>query len=197
MRQLEDHTDPLDVIATRKSDAVDRLAVLRRKAGASVLEGKPFDHGIITALEAEIAILGEAEGEAVRRDREKQRDAIEAGRAAMRRTIEESERKRLAALEKAEKAAHEMAATLVEALGHADDICGGCAALGLHAAEIHRDGMRDRMSWRLAYAMRALIDFRHEFGQARFPEPQTRFGELWHEAESKVAVNDIKRAMSA
>lgn len=80
-------------LSERQAEAEERLAELRRKRGAAILDGKKIDAGEMTALEAEIVSLSDAQAEKVRRDRkaaqatwEREQDALREQYAALQAT---------------------------------------------------------------------------------------------------------------
>ena len=189
-------SETAETMTDRRAELSDKLAELRSERTAAILDGKSYPMTGIMEIEAELAGFDEAEGELARRERAARDEAIAKGRAAMRKKIALAEENRLSALQAAEKAARELNDAILEALEHCGEVADGCRALGLPApAHVHPDGLRDRLSWRLAYVMRDVIDFRRRFGAAVFPEPQDRFSPRWHEAEADIAKSDIERIL--
>ncbi len=92
------------------------LASLRRDRGAATIEGKAFDSAVIASAEIELAALHDAEGEAVRREREAAETARLKQLSALHTQLAVLERDRLQDLVEAEAATRQLAAALSRVL---------------------------------------------------------------------------------
>ena len=97
---------------TLQDDAETRLAELRRKRGAAVLDGRPLDAIEIAATEAELDALAEAEAEQIRRQREAEAARIAALQKVLSAELRDREKARLHLVAQAEAAARELSASL-------------------------------------------------------------------------------------
>ena len=103
-------------LAERADVARERLETLRHERGAALLDDKPIAHDPIIQVEQEIDALGEAEAEAVRRQREAAAVEIAATRKRLVGEIEQYEIERQAQLHKAQMAAHDLVAAMTAAM---------------------------------------------------------------------------------
>ncbi|WP_442577908.1 hypothetical protein ACSBOB_20390 [Mesorhizobium sp. ASY16-5R] len=171
-------------IGARLAAATQRLADLRREQGAALLDGQPFDHGGLTEAENEIAALNVAETESVRREREVAAKAVDDAHRKMRRKIGKQEQKRLAAVERAERAANELASALKEALETGTGIEASVRVLGHRPIRyLEANDYERRLSCRLAWAFLPLTGPSRAFGQISFPD-SGMYRVPWRQAET-------------
>lgn len=195
MTTIETTVAASSLMGDRRMAAITRLDELRHEQGIALLEGKEFDHAALTALEREIAGLDIAEGEAARRERTAQEDALEARRKELRGKLGKLEEQRLSALERAEQAATELSDAIQEARTHGADIFTAVRMLG-YAPPRSLDSyeFEHRLSWRLAAILKPITGLRRTFGQISFPDVQPRFSGPWRNAEAKLADPEITPA---
>src|SRR5262249_2647301 len=103
-----------EALSARAADLNQRIAALRRQRAAALLAGDAFDRGGIADAEAELAALGDAEGEAVAQRRTKARETADRRRGEVLKAVTASEASRLAAVGRAEAAARALSSALDE-----------------------------------------------------------------------------------
>jgi hypothetical protein len=113
----------------------------------------------------------------------------------LRNTLTIVEEQRLEAVDRAEKAARELADALKEALARSADAAKLIRALGGGNA-IHLDdySVELRLSNHLATALKPVTGLRRRFGQIVFPEAQNAYYSPWRAAEQAIAAPDLSRA---
>lgn len=196
MRQLETTVSALDTLATRKSEAASRLKVLRDKAGASILEGRKFDHSAIDALEHELEALEAAEGEVTRREREAADKALQARRKAKREELERLHVERLEALETADTLARELAGALKDIRNLTTAVYAGVRALGYPAPHtLSGPFFEQRLSWHLADALSPAGSQTRRFGHIEWPTHPPIYAGNWREVEEKLSAHEIEPAL--
>lgn len=169
--QLPQPDAPSIPIHERRAAAIHRVAELRREQGNALLEGQSFDHAPLLDAEREIEALEAAEGAIARREREAAAKVLADARRKMRKQIGGHEQKRLDAIDRAERAASDLAGALKEALDAAAEISVGVRLLGLPPVRyLEANDYRNRLSCRLAWAFLPLTGPGRHFGQISFPD---------------------------
>lgn len=143
------------------------LAHLRRRRGASLLDGQPFDgEARLRELEGELIALGDADAVAVERERGAANDG-EAGRLAkLREVIELANNTRLAALASAGQALDYAVGEIARAIELTDKIRVAGAAIPM-PAELALDTreIRRRIANWIAGALRPIADTGYAMGE--------------------------------
>lgn len=167
----------------RRRAILARLDELRHDEGAAVLDGGTYDRKVIDRLRAELESLDAAEGEAARREqaaRDADAAALRADRMAKMHIVEEQ---RLTALERAEKAAHDLCDALKEARSRAGEVHSLGVALGLPRAMPALDH-DNRISRRLSHALKPLTGLGWRYGAIEFHAPLMHETGPWRDAEA-------------
>ena len=152
---MTDAETPHPNLVARRATAIehrDQLAALR---AATVLEGGSFELAAeLAEAEAAVVAFADAEALAVHRERARAELAEIDRKRALRQRIRELDAARLAAVERAEQAARDMAVSFSETLARSDEICACAAALG-RAVPVGLSGLEPEK--RLAAALTALL----------------------------------------
>jgi hypothetical protein len=186
---------PSSDLTARKTDALTRLDTMRQERGAAMLDGADFDHAAFAAVETELEALTEAEGEQVRRDRNAMARAEAERLNGLRNTLTIVEEQRLDAVDRAEKAARELADALKEVQARSADASKLIRALDAgNAMHLDAYSVELRLSNRLATALKPVTGLRRRFGQIVFPEAQNAYYSPWRAAEQAIAAPDLSRA---
>ncbi|MER9080611.1 hypothetical protein [Mesorhizobium sp. M0895] len=180
----------------RRATVEGRLASLRQARGIAMLDATIFDDRELTALESELEALNEAEGEAVRRQREQAAEAEQQRLANLRKKLTVVEENRLEAVDRAEKAARDLCDALKEVRARSADATRLLRALGVRPAvllDVYE--LEFRMSLRFAAAIKPLVGLGRRFGQITFPEARTPYDKPWRAEEQAIANPDISCAL--
>jgi len=178
----------------RRNDALTRLDMLRRKRGAAVLDGTPFEDGQIIATEQEIDALAQAEVESVRRERDDEASRLATIAERLSGEIADSEDCRLAAIRKAENGARDLVAGLDEALKAAGDIRNLARRLGKPVpAKLDGPAMASRLSQRLVAILSTLPGHTYRFGAVGWRSCWRKAGDNWAKHERAEIADDIEQ----
>ncbi|MER9936143.1 hypothetical protein [Mesorhizobium sp. M0088] len=180
-------------LARRRATTETRIADLQQARGTALLDGKSFDPRELTALETELAAIDAAEGEVMRRQRVAASEAERERMANLRVTLTVVEENRLAAVDRAEKAARDLVENLKEVRARAADVARLLRALG--SGSLPLEETENRMSWRLTAALKPLTGFGRRYGQIVTPEARSPFNDPWRAAEQAVAGPDVSKAL--
>lgn len=181
-------------LAERRKDVLASLDVLRRKRGAAVLDGAPFDDNQIIAAEQEIDALAQAEIEAVRRERDDEATRLEELVVSLSNELNEKEEDRLVAIRQAEKGARELVAGLTAAFDAADSIRNLARRLGRPVpTKIDRPAMAGRLSQRLVAILATLPGHPYRFGSVEWRSCWRRAEDDWAACERSELSQDIDR----
>ncbi len=176
----------------RKSEVLSRLDELRQARGTAYLDGAPFDYADIEAAERELEAIVAAEGEAARRERAAHAEAADARRREMWAMVARTEKRRLEALDKAQKAAKDMAAAIAETLACGVEITNLTHQLDPSLKLSLRDDFAERLSRHLSTELRAAIRFDRKWGAIQFPEHRDCDRGSWRAAEEKIQHPSLK-----
>jgi hypothetical protein len=184
-------------LAERRDDALARLDKLRRRRGAAVLDGKPFDDRAIIAAEQEVDALAQAEVEAARRERDDEAARLAQIASALSGELSSNEEERLAAIRRAERGARELVAGLAEALRVADDMRDLARRLGMPVpAKLDGPAMASRLSQRLVAILSTLPGHPYRLGAVEWRscwrEPEDDWAER-ERAELSAEIDSLKK----
>lgn len=184
-------------LSERKRDLESQTEVLRRQHGAAVLDGVQFDVTPLLAAESEMEAISVAEGEMARRHRAETATAEAMRIAGVREKLGVTETHRLEAVERAERAARDLAGALSEARHYGKEATRMLRSLGVHPSmELDHYEQETRLSMRLSATMRSLTGLSGRFGNLHFStKGDRRFDAGWREAEQAVALPNIQKAM--
>lgn len=185
-------------LSERISETEARLAALRAKRGAAVLDDADFDALEYANAEAELEALRDAEGEHVRRERSAAASERLKRKADLRDKVKRLERERLAAVSEADEAVK----ALVDALKRAT-VANGKLHEAIH--EITGKGahgfqplnFENRLSTYIAADMRKLKQGPRggRLGFINWPINPPRQHEVWALEESKIVKADLAEAL--
>lgn len=179
-------------IVERRQDALARLETLRRKRGASVLDGTPFDDGEIAAAEHEIDALAQAEVEAVRRARDDEAARLSQIGETLGADLAGKESERLAAIACAEKGARDLVAGLGDALKAAGEMRELVHRLGKPVpAKLDGPALASRLSQRLVAILAMLPGHTYRFGAVGWGSCWRSAADDWAEHEHAELAEDI------
>lgn len=171
-------------IAGRRQDALARLETLRRRRGAAVLDGAPFDDDEIDKAEHEIDALAQAEVEAAHRARDAEVARLAEISESLGADIARKEGERLAAIARAEKGARDLVAGLGAALQAAGEIRGLARQRGQAVpAKLDGPALASRLSQRLVAILATLPDHTYRFGAVEWRS-------CWRKAEDEWAAHE-------
>ncbi|MER9330215.1 hypothetical protein [Mesorhizobium sp. M0488] len=108
-------------------------------------------------------------------------------------TLTVVEENRLAAVDRAEKAARDLVENLKEVRARAADVARLLRALG--SGSLALEETENRMSWRLTAALKPLTGFGRRYGQIVTPEARSPFNDPWRAAEQAAAGPDVSKAL--
>ena len=117
-------------IDSRRQAAEARLEQLRTTRGVALLDGLGFDDELIRAAVNELDALTAAEGKSVRRERESIAKAEAERIEKLRAKLVVTEQHRLEAIERADKASHELADALKETMTRSAEVTAPAARVG-------------------------------------------------------------------
>lgn len=186
-------------IAARKDAVMLRLETLHGARGAATLDGKSFDNRQIAQAEAELAALGEAEAEAVRRRRTAAAVADGARCAALRRRIEEVEAQRLEAVARAEQACRAMIDAMAQVMTASGEIRAAARAMGGRSPfALAADDVEARLADRLTVLLGTVAARPGWFGRLALRRPFFQAPtDDWRDAERRVAAADLAALTTA
>lgn len=174
----------MDFMARRMA-LMARIEELVQEEGAALLDGKSFNRVPLDRRRAELEALDAAEGESVRRDDARQAIADAERRKVLTAALATAEEQRLAAIDRAERAAREMADALVAARKAAQELVAIGSQLGrrpvIQLAALDHD---DRLSRHLSFVLRPVTGLRRRFGSIPFPEANHHYGKPWRASEA-------------
>lgn len=179
----------------RRIDIESQLEILRRKRGVAMLDGKPFDAKDMTKLQDELDAINEAEGEQARREREDIARREAARIEGLKQTLREVNEQRLEAVDRAEKAARELATAFRDVLDRSADATHIIRSLGHNSLHLDRYETEGRLSMRLRNALSPVTGKGNRFGQMNLPAARDPFDEPWQAAEQTIGNPDIKKAL--
>lgn len=178
--------------AERRNDALSRLESLRRRRGAAILDGTPFDDGEVIAAEQEVDALAQAEVESVRRERNDEAVRLAEIATALSDALAEKEEKRLAAISRAENGARALIAGLADALNAAEETRELAGRLGKPVpAKLDGAAMASRLSQRLVAVLSTLPGHRYRFGAVEWRSCWRSAGDDWSARERAELSDDI------
>ena len=179
-------------IAERRQDALARLETLRRRRGAAVLDGTPFEDAEIVEAEHEIDALAQAEVEAVRRERDAEAARLAEISESLGTDLGGKEDERLAAIARAENGARELVAGLGAALQAAGDMRGLARQLRQAVpAKLDGPAMVSRLSQRLVAILATLPGHTYRFGAVEWRSCWRKAEDDWAERERAELAQDI------
>lgn len=179
-------------ISERRQDALARLETLRRRRGAAVLDGTPFEDGEIVEAEHEIDALAQAEVEAVRRERDEEAARLAEISRSLGEDIAGMEEVRLAAIARAEQGARELVAGLGAALEASADMRGLARQLGMPVpAKLDGPAMASRLSQRLVAILSTLPGHSYRFGAVEWRSCWCKAEDDWSGHERTELAQDI------
>jgi hypothetical protein len=181
--QIESATTPVPDFTGRRMAILNRLEELSREEGSALLDGKPFNRAKTDKLKAELEALDSAEGEASRRGAEKA--AIEAARLRKERLagLTAAEDARLAAVDRAEAAARELADALVAAEKAKGEVLAINSQLGGKPIMALLDH-ETRLSRRLSAVLAQLTGLRGRYGHITTKEALPHERGPWRDSEA-------------
>lgn len=182
-------------VAERRQEIEADLDALRQARGVAMLDGKEFDVRPLNDLQGQLDALNEAEGEQARREREKIAIAEAKRIEGLKQTLREVNEQRLEAVDRAEKAARELAAAICDVLDRSKDATGIMRGLGVNTLHLDRYETEMRLSLRLRSALVPVTGLGNRFGQINLPAARTPYDEPWKAAEQTIGNPDIKRAL--
>lgn len=185
MQTIETAAPAAPDFLSRRLGIMARLEELSREEGAALLDGKPYSRAKADKLKAELEALDSAEGEAARRDAEKQ--AIEAARLRKERlaALAKAEDTRLAAIDRAEAAARELCDALIGAEKAKTEVLAINSQLGGKPILALLDHA-DRLSRRLSAVLKPLTGLRGRYGQIETKEALQHEHGPWRASEAEL-----------
>ncbi|CAN7396968.1 hypothetical protein LJR235_002376 [Pararhizobium sp. LjRoot235] len=175
-----------------------RLASLRAKRGAAVLDDADFDALEYANAEAELEALRDAETISVRREREAAGQTRTERRDEQRAKLKRLERERLAAVSEAEEAVKALVDALQRAIEANEEIHSAVHELtGRGPVGFAPISFENRLSMYLAADMRKLKQGPRgsRLGLVNWPNCPPRQHEAWAVEESKIAKADLAEAL--
>lgn len=169
--------------AERRRVILARLDELAADEGASVLDGRAYDRKVIDRLRAELESLDAAEGVAVRREHAARAADAAVLRADQTRKLLAAEDARLDALDRADRAARDLCAALIDARTHAGDVHKLSAWLEIRRPVPVLDH-DNRISRRLSAALKPLTGHGLKYGHLTFREALPQERGPWREGEA-------------
>ncbi|MER9174604.1 hypothetical protein NKH72_13525 [Mesorhizobium sp. M0955] len=185
-----------ETLDDRRRDVEARIETMRTAQGAALLDAKDFDNTDLDRLANELHAISAAEGEEMRRQREKAAVAELERLSNLRKTLMVVEGNRLEAVDRAEKAARDLCDALKEVRARSADATRLLRALGVRPAvllDVYE--LEFRMSLRFAAAIKPLVGLGRRFGQITFPEARSPYDKPWRAEEQAIANPDISRAL--
>lgn len=185
-------------LSERIASTEAKLAALRAKRGAAVLDDADFDALEYANAEAELEALRDAEGEAVRRERAMAQTARGKRRIELRDRIKRLERERLAAVSEAEESVKALVDALKRAIEANGEIHNAVHELtGRGPVGFMPISFENRLSTYLAADMRKLRQGPRggRLGFMNWPINPPRQHEAWAVEESKVCKADLAEAL--
>lgn len=173
-----------------------QIADAQERQGAALLDGRPFDASGLAELHGQLNALIAAEGEQARRERDKLERQEQKRLASLRATLEQVEQDRLAACDRAQAAARELAKAMSEIVARSADAATISGALGARGgSELVQTEVETRLSVRLTHALAPLIGRRRRWGSITVPEAWERYGGSWRDGEQAVFADRFNKAM--
>jgi hypothetical protein len=179
----------------RRRSVEDRLLSMRHAQGVALLDGTEFDSSTLDSLAGELEAITAAEGEDARRKRQQTATAEQERLANLRVTLGVVEEHRLEAVDRAEKAARDLAEALKEVRARAADAKDLVRAMGVSSIVLDVHEQEFRMGQRVSAALKPVVGLRRRYGQIILPETRTEFDKPWRDGEKAIASADINRAL--
>lgn len=169
---------------------------MRQARGAAYADGTTYDDTEIATVSAELDALSEAEGEVVRRDRKAQADARTVQRTKSVNQLLKAHTARLEAVGKAEKAASELVAALVDIEAQASVMQECAVSLGSNRiGSISTNSLRGRLARMLTRSFKPLMGTSSRWGSIGFPPlvgKEVRMDGDWKAYEASLSETELE-----